>query len=81
MITTKTKVVKKLMTEFNYNSVMQVLGSRRSPEHGCGEAIADKKLPDNAAADLTAISGQKPLITKARKSLQASKSVRLSDRL
>ncbi len=34
---------------------------------GVGEAITDKKLLDNAAADLAAISGQKPLITKARK--------------
>lgn len=40
---------------------------------GVGEAIADKKLLDNAAADLTAISGQKPLITKARKSVAGFK--------
>lgn len=40
---------------------------------GVGEAIADKKLLDNAAADLAAISGQKPLITKARKSVAGFK--------
>ena len=40
---------------------------------GYGEAIADKKLLDNAAADLAAISGQKPLITKARKSVAGFK--------
>ena len=34
---------------------------------GVGEALTDKKLLDNAVADLTAISGQKPLVTKARK--------------
>lgn len=40
---------------------------------GVGEAIADKKLLDNAAADPAAISGQKPLITKARKSVAGFK--------
>ena len=36
---------------------------------GVGEALTDKKLLDNAVADLAAISGQKPLVTKARKSV------------
>ncbi len=40
---------------------------------GVGEAVADKKLLENAAADMTAISGQKPLITKARKSVAGFK--------
>ncbi len=66
----KDEVVNKLMTEFNYNSVMQVPRVEKiTLNMGVGEAIADKKLLDNAAADLTAISGQKPLITKARKSV------------
>lgn len=70
----KDEVVNKLMTEFNYNSVMQVPRVEKiTLNMGVGEAIADKKLLDNAAADLTAISGQKPLITKARKSVAGFK--------
>ncbi|WP_366437554.1 50S ribosomal protein L5, partial [Streptomyces sp. NPDC088196] len=61
----KDEVVKKLMTEFNYNSVMQVPRVEKiTLNMGVGEAIADKKLLDNAAADLAAISGQKPLGTR-----------------
>ena len=60
----KDEVVAKLMSEFNYNSVMQVPRVEKiTLNMGVGEAIADKKLLDNAAADLAAISGQKPLIT------------------
>jgi large subunit ribosomal protein L5 len=40
---------------------------------GVGEAINDKKLLENAASDMTAIAGQKPLITKARKSVAGFK--------
>jgi large subunit ribosomal protein L5 len=40
---------------------------------GVGEAINDKKVLENAAADMAAISGQKPLITKARKSVAGFK--------
>ena len=40
---------------------------------GVGEAINDKKLLENAAADMATISGQKPLITKARKSVAGFK--------
>jgi len=70
----KDDVVKKLMTEFGYNSVMQVPRVEKiTLNMGVGEAIADKKLLDNAAADLAAISGQKPLITKARKSVAGFK--------
>ncbi len=70
----KDEVVKKLMTEFNYNSVMQVPRVEKiTLNMGVGEAIADKKLLDNAAADPAAISGQKPLITKARKSVAGFK--------
>ena len=70
----KDEVVAKLVSEFNYNSVMQVPRVEKiTLNMGVGEAIADKKLLDNAAADLTAISGQKPLITKARKSVAGFK--------
>ncbi len=73
----KDEVVNKLMTEFSYNSVMQVPRVEKiTLNMGVGEAIADKKLLDNAAADLTAISGQKPRSPKHANLLQASKSVR-----
>lgn len=40
---------------------------------GVGEAVADKKIMDNAVGDLTKITGQKPLVTKARKSIASFK--------
>jgi large subunit ribosomal protein L5 len=40
---------------------------------GVGEAVADKKIMDNAVADLTKITGQKPLVTRARKSVATFK--------
>jgi large subunit ribosomal protein L5 len=40
---------------------------------GVGEAVADKKIMDNAVGDLTKITGQKPLVTKARKSVATFK--------
>ena len=62
-------VVNELKAKFNYSSVMQVPRIEKiTLNMGVGEALTDKKLLDNAVADLTAISGQKPLITKARKS-------------
>ncbi|SES66145.1 50S ribosomal protein L5 [Thorsellia anophelis] len=70
----KDEVIKKLMSEFGYHSVMQVPQIKKiTLNMGVGEAIVDKKLLENAAADLTAISGQKPLITKARKSVAGFK--------
>ncbi|MGK2946806.1 MAG: large ribosomal subunit protein uL5, partial [Candidatus Malihini olakiniferum] len=70
----KDAVVSKMMTQFSYNSVMQVpLIEKITLNMGVGEAIADKKLLDNATADLAAISGQKPFITKARKSVAGFK--------
>lgn len=70
----KDEVVKQLMSQFGYDSVMQVPRVEKiTLNMGVGEAIADKKLLDNAAADLAAISGQKPFITKARKSVAGFK--------
>ncbi|WP_339056408.1 50S ribosomal protein L5 [Candidatus Regiella endosymbiont of Tuberolachnus salignus] len=70
----KDEVVKQLMEQCGYSSVMQVPRIEKIVLNmGVGETIADKKLLDNAAADLTAISGQKPLITKARKSVAGFK--------
>ena len=67
-------VVNELKAKFNYSSVMQVPRIEKiTLNMGVGEALTDKKLLDNAVADLTAISGQKPLITKARKSVAGFK--------
>ena len=68
------KIVPELTKKFGYKSIMEVPRiTKITLNMGVGEAIADKKLLDNAAADLTAISGQKPLITKARKSVAGFK--------
>lgn len=70
----KNEVVQKLMTKFGYNSVMQVPRVEKiTLNMGVSEAVADKKLLNNAATDLAAITGQKPLITKARKSIAGFK--------
>ena len=67
-------VENELKAKFNYSSVMQVPRIEKiTLNMGVGEALTDKKLLDNAVADLTAISGQKPLITKARKSVAGFK--------
>ena len=68
------QVVNELKNKFGYKSVMQVPRIEKiTLNMGVGEALTDKKLLDNAVADLTAISGQKPLITKARKSVAGFK--------
>ena len=68
------QVVNELKDKFGYKSVMQVPRIEKiTLNMGVGEALTDKKLLDNAVADLTAISGQKPLITKARKSVAGFK--------
>lgn len=70
----KSKIVKKLMMELNYSSIMQVPKiDKITLNMGVGAASSDKKVLDNAVLDLTAISGQKPLITKARKSVAGFK--------
>ncbi|MCO6554753.1 MAG: 50S ribosomal protein L5 [Gilliamella sp.] len=70
----KAQVVNKLQEQFGYKSVMQVPRIEKiTLNMGVGEAITDKKLLDNAVADLAAISGQKPLVTKARKSVAGFK--------
>ncbi|KKA44796.1 MULTISPECIES: 50S ribosomal protein L5 [Salinivibrio] len=70
----KETVVAELSKQFGYKSIMQVPGIEKiTLNMGVGEALNDKKLLENAAADMTAISGQKPLITKARKSVAGFK--------
>ena len=66
----KQEVITKLMDQFHYKTVMQVPRLVKiTLNMGVGEALTDKKILENAAADMAAISGQKPLITKARKSI------------
>ncbi|AYN24578.1 50S ribosomal protein L5 [Buchnera aphidicola] len=70
----KSKIINKLMMELNYSSVMQVPKiDKITLNMGVGSAASDKKVLDNAILDLTAISGQKPIITKARKSVAGFK--------
>lgn len=67
-------IVKQLMEQFNYKSVMQVPRIEKiTLNMGVGEAVADKKVMENAVSDLEKIAGQKPLVTKAKKSIAAFK--------
>ena len=59
-----------LKDEFGYANVMQIPGLTKIVVNmGVGEAARDAKLIDGAVRDLTAITGQKPVVTKARKSI------------
>jgi large subunit ribosomal protein L5 len=70
----KSTVVPALMERFGYQSVMQIPRIEKiTINMGVGEALADKKVLDHAVADLTKISGQHPIITKARKSVAVFK--------
>jgi large subunit ribosomal protein L5 len=70
----QTEVVPALMQEFRYRSVMQVPRLEKIVLNiGLGEAIQNSKALDAATADLAAIAGQKPVITRARKSIAAFK--------
>jgi large subunit ribosomal protein L5 len=70
----KDTVVPELFKQFGYTSVMQVPRIVKiTLNMGVGEAVADKKILENAVADLAAIAGQKPLVTKARKSVAGFK--------
>ena len=66
----KQEVIKALTEKFGYKTIMQVPRIEKiTLNMGVGEAVADKKVLENAARDMTAIAGQKPLITKVRKSV------------
>lgn len=70
----KTVVVPELTEQFKYTSVMQVPKIVKIVVNmGIGDSIANSKLLDAAVEDLTAISGQKPLVTKAKKSIAVFK--------
>ena len=64
------EIVKNLMKEHNYNTVMEVPKLEKIVINmGVGEGARDSKFMEAAVADLTKISGQKPVVTKARKSI------------
>ena len=70
----KDSVVTELAKQFNYKSVMQVPRiDKITLNMGLGEAVADKKVLENATADMQAIAGQKPIVTVARKSVAGFK--------
>ncbi len=67
-------VVPDLMKKFGYKTAMQVPRiSKITLNMGVGEATADKKILENAVGDLTKIAGQKPVVTKAKKSIATFK--------
>jgi large subunit ribosomal protein L5 len=66
----KKEVVPALIKQFGYKSTMEVPRvSKIVLNMGVGETVADKKILDNAVGDMTKISGQKPVVTKAKKSI------------
>ncbi|MBM3342711.1 MAG: 50S ribosomal protein L5 [Betaproteobacteria bacterium] len=70
----KDTVVSELTQKFGYKTVMQVPRIKKIVLNmGVGEAVADKKIMDNAVSDMTKIAGQKPLVTKSRKAIASFK--------
>jgi large subunit ribosomal protein L5 len=68
------EIVQQLKQTLGVDNVMQVPKiTKITVNMGVGEAVADKKIMDNAVADLTKITGQKPLVTRARKSVATFK--------
>ena len=67
-------VVKEMTEKFGYTSVMQVPRIKKiTLNMGVGEAVADKKVMEHAVGDMQKIAGQKPVVTKAKKSVAAFK--------
>jgi large subunit ribosomal protein L5 len=67
-------VVPQLIEKFAYENVMQVPKlTKITLNMGLGEAVADRKVIDNATADMAKIAGQKPVVAKARKSIAGFK--------
>ena len=63
-----------LMKEFNYASVMQIPKIEKIVVNiGVGDAVSNSKLLDDAVEELALISGQKPVVTRAKKSLSGFK--------
>ena len=68
------KIAPELKEKFGYQSVMEVPRlTKITLNMGVGEAVADKKIMDNAVADLTKIAGQKPVVTKAKRAIAGFK--------
>ena len=67
-------IVSRLQEKFGFKSVMQVPRiTKITLNMGVGEAIGDKKVMEHAVSDMTLISGRKPVVTKARKSIAGFK--------
>jgi large subunit ribosomal protein L5 len=67
-------VVKQLREQFGYKNHMEVPRlTKITINMGVGEAVGDRKVIDNAVADMTKIAGQKPVVTLARKSVASFK--------
>jgi large subunit ribosomal protein L5 len=70
----RTECVPRMMQEFRYKSPMQVPRLKKVVVNiGLGEAIQNIKLLESASAELTAVTGQKPVVTRAKKSIAAFK--------
>ena len=68
------KISGELKEKFGYKSVMEVPRiTKITLNMGLGEAVADKKVIENAVGDLTKVAGQKPVVTKARKAIAGFK--------
>ena len=68
------EVAKAMMEKFGYKNVMEIPKIEKVVINmGIGEAVANSKALDSAVADLTLIAGQRPVITKAKKSIAAFK--------
>jgi large subunit ribosomal protein L5 len=68
------KIAPSLVEKFGYKSTMEVPRiTKITLNMGVSEAVADKKVMDNAVGDLTKIAGQKPVVTKARKAIAGFK--------
>ncbi len=70
----KKTVAPQLMKQFGYKSVMEVPRiDKITLNMGVGEAVADKKVMDHAVSDMQKIAGQKPVVTKSKKSIAGFK--------
>lgn len=70
----KNEIVNSLMEKFNYSSVMEVPAVDKIVINmGVGDAVSNSKVLDDAVAELATITGQKPVITKAKKSIAGFK--------
>lgn len=70
----KNTIIKDMIQQFNYKTVMQVPRiTKITLNMGVGETVADKKIIENAVSDLEKISAQKPVVTRAKKSIATFK--------